>query len=139
LSAVAQVDAQVAKTQSLRESAEAARRDLVERITIEYEDYLSGQSRQQSLQGVLAASRDVLASYDRLFVAGKRGWLDVVNAARELTLIEVANADLSAQQVGTRYRLRLLAGQPFWLSHAATPAQVDTSFQHLPDATNRRI
>ncbi len=139
LSATKQIAAQLARIQSLREGAEASKRDLVERIAIEYQDYLAGQSRQQSMQRLLAESRNVLASYDRLFLAGKRGWLDVVNAARELTQIEVTNADLSAQQVGARYRLRLLAGEPLWLSRAPAPVQMDTSFQRLLDATNLRI
>ena len=138
LSATTQIDAQLARIQSLREGAEVAKRDLAERIAIEYQDYLAGQNRQQSMQGLLVESRNVLASYDRLFLAGKRGWLDVVNAARELTQIEVTNADLSAQQVGARYRLRLLAGEPLWLSRAPAPVQVDTPFQRLLDATNLR-
>jgi len=138
LSANSQVNAQLSRTQSLRESAEVTRRDLVERITIEYQDYLSGQSRQQAMQSLLAGSRDVLASYDRLFVAGKRSWLDVVNAARETTQVQLTVADLAAQQVGARYRLRLLASEQPWLNRAPAPAQVDTPFQRLLDTANLR-
>jgi adhesin transport system outer membrane protein len=139
LSARMQIDAQLARTQSLSESAETAKRDLVERIAIEYQDYFAGQSRQQSLQGLLVANRDVLASYDRLFLAGKRGWLDVVNAARELMQIEVTDADLSAQQDGALYRLRLLAGEQPWLSRAPASVSVDTPFERLFDAVNQKI
>jgi adhesin transport system outer membrane protein len=138
LSATKQIDAQLARIQSLRDNAEATKRDLVERIAIEYQDYLAGQSRQQSMQRLQAESRNVLASYDRLFLAGKRGWLDVVNAARELTQVELTIADLSAQQVGARYRLRLLASEPLWLSRTPSPVLVDTPFQRLLDTTIQR-
>jgi len=139
LSARMQIDAQLARTQSLSESAETAKRDLVERIAIEYQDYFASQSRQQSLQGLLVANRDVLASYDRLFLAGKREWLDVVNAARELMQIEVTDADLSAQQDGALYRLRLLAGEQPWLSRAPASVSVDTPVERLFDAVNQKI
>jgi adhesin transport system outer membrane protein len=128
MSATTQINGQLARAQSLRESADATRRDLVERIAIEYQDYKNGQRRLRSLQGLLGASRDVLASYDRLFIAGKRGWLDVVNAARELTQVEVTHADLVAQQIGARYRLRLLGNEQPWLNRVPVPAQVDAPF-----------
>jgi adhesin transport system outer membrane protein len=128
MSATTQINGQLARAQSLRESADATRRDLVERIAIEYQDYNNGQRRLRSLQGLLGASRDVLASYDRLFIAGKRGWLDVVNAARELTQVEVTHADLVAQQIGARYRLRLLGNEQPWLNRVPVPAQVDAPF-----------
>ena len=56
----------------------------------------------------------VLASYDRLFVAGKRNWLDVLNAARELTQVETSLADVEALVVASYYRLRLHGGELPW-------------------------
>lgn len=135
-SAAMQVNGQLARAQSLRESAEAIRRDLVERIAIEYQDYQTGQRRLNDLQGLLGASRDVLASYDRLFVAGKRGWLDVVNAARELTQVAVTQADLTAQQIGARYRLRLLGNEQPWLNRVPEPIPVEAPFLRLIQAVN---
>lgn len=111
LSAGAQIEASRARTEGLRATREAARRDLLERVAIDHENYQTGLTRLRDLQRTLAASSEVLASYDRLFVAGKRGWLDVLNAARELTQVELAAADIAPQLVGNRYRLGLLAGE----------------------------
>ena len=61
----------------------------------------------------LKANADVLASYERLFIAGKRGWLDVLNAARELTQAQTALADLQAQSQASSTRLRIYSGVLF--------------------------
>lgn len=61
--------------------------------------------QEASLSSTAAAS--VLASYTRMFVAGKRSWLDVLNAARELIQSEVTEGDILAAYWGSRYRLRL--------------------------------
>jgi adhesin transport system outer membrane protein len=56
------------------------------------------------------ASKNVLESYTRLFVAGKRQWLDLVNSSRELTQNKMALADLKASYVTSAYRLALKNG-----------------------------
>lgn len=111
LSAAAGADAARARIGALTDSREAARRDLVERISADYEDHLASRDRRRDLKNTLKASAEVLASYDRLFVAGKRSWLDVLNAARELTDVELALADAEAQLAASRYRLRLHGGE----------------------------
>jgi outer membrane protein, adhesin transport system len=111
LSAAAGADAARARIGGLMESREAARRDLVEKVSTDYEDHLASRDRRRDLRNTLKASAEVLASYDRLFVAGKRSWLDVLNAARELTEVEISLADVEAQLVASRYRLRLHGGE----------------------------
>ena len=63
------------------------------------------------LQRTLKANAEVLASYERLFIAGKRGWLEVINAARELTQAQTALADVQALHLASATRLRLHAGE----------------------------
>lgn len=111
LSADANIDAAEARIIGLRENLDAARRDLTETITIDYEEYLASSDRKRHFQRTLQASAEVLASYDRLFVAGKRNWLDVINAARELIQAQTALADVEAQLVAARARLRLHIGE----------------------------
>ncbi len=111
LSAGANIDAAEARIIGLRENLDAARRDLTETITIDYEEHLAGSDRKRHFQRTLKASAEVLASYDRLFVAGKRNWLDVINAARELIQAQTALADVEAQLVAARARLRLHVGE----------------------------
>ncbi|BAO30160.1 TolC family protein [Sulfuritalea hydrogenivorans] len=111
LSAGANIDAAEARIIGLRENLDAARRDLTETITTDYEEHLAGSDRKRHFQRTLKASAEVLASYDRLFVAGKRNWLDVINAARELIQAQTALADVEAQLVAARARLRLHIGE----------------------------
>lgn len=111
LSAGANIYAAEARIIGLRENLDAARRDLTETITIDYEDHLASSDRKRHLQRTLKASAEVLASYDRLFVAGKRNWLDVINAARELIQAQTSLADVEAQLVAARARLRLHIGE----------------------------
>lgn len=104
-----------ARAASLREALEATRRDIVEGLLGDLERYRAARARVGDAHSTVDASRKVLASYQRLFVAGKRGWLDVVNAARELTQAELAIADLNAALAVGPYRLKLRAGDVAWI------------------------
>lgn len=110
-SAGANIDAAEARSNALREKLDAARRDLTETIAADYEDLLASRDRKREFQRTIKASAEVLASYDRLFVAGRRNWLDVINAARELIQAQTALADVEAQQAAARARLRLHLGE----------------------------
>lgn len=113
-SAAAQIEAGNARIESQRASQEAYKRDLSAQLALEYEDYLTSLARKKELEGTRNATAEVLASYDRLFIAGKRGWLDVLNEARELTQVELNAADILPQITAGRYRLRLLSGEQPW-------------------------
>lgn len=114
LSAGAGISAAQARVASLGESREAAKRELLGKISADYEDHLSSRGRKQDTLRTLAAATEVLASYDRLFIAGKRNWLDVLNAARELTQVQTSLADIEALLAASHYRLRLHSGELPW-------------------------
>lgn len=107
----ANIDAAQARIVSQQESREAARRNLIEKVQGDYEEWQASRERAQSLQRTLEANAAVLASYDRLLVAGKRSWLDVLNIARELTSARAAQSDIEAQKTAARYRLHLHVGE----------------------------
>lgn len=114
LGAGAAIGAARARLDAMRESREAIRRDLVTKVSADYDDCLAALQRKLNLDRTYAAAGEVLASYDRLFVAGKKSWLDVVNAARELTQIEMSMADVNAQYFAAQFRLRLHTGKLTW-------------------------
>ena len=106
--------AAAARVVNLRETREAARREMTAKVSADYEDHLSNLGRKRGIQRSIQASTEVLASYDRLFVAGKRNWLDVLNAARELTQVEVSLADVEAAIAASYFRLRLHGNELPW-------------------------
>lgn len=111
LSAGANINAAQARLLALRDNLDATRRDLVETITADFEEHRSSTERSRSMQRTVTANAEVLASYDRLFVAGRQSWLDVMNAARELIQAQTALVDVAAQRIAARARLRLHTGE----------------------------
>lgn len=106
--------ASLARAESLKDGLEATRRDIADGLMGDYERYRAARVRFGNALSVVAASREVLNSYRRLFVAGKRSWLDLVNAARELTEAQLALADLSAALTVGPFRLQLRSGDTLW-------------------------
>jgi hypothetical protein len=52
-----------------------------------------------------------LASYDRLLVAGRRSWLEVLNIARDVTAAQSALLDAQVLTESAGYRLQLHTGK----------------------------
>ena len=84
---------------------------LKDTLVRDYSEYLTARSRIKVVKGTIESSRKVLESYKRLFLAGKRQWLDVVNAAREVTMNYVSLSSLRATYIIAAYRLALDAGK----------------------------
>lgn len=95
-------------------SVSAAQRNAAMAVTAEYNNLLATRGRMPQAQAALAATRDVLDSYRRLFVAGKRSWLDLLNSAREVAQAEIAVADLLTVAEISAVRVRLLSGERLW-------------------------
>lgn len=114
LSATAQARGAGARAAGLRDTLEAIRRDLVDGLRVDHERYRAAQARVRDVRSTVESSAEILASYRRLFIAGKRGWLDVVNAARELTQSEQSLADLEAVLDVGPYRMKLRTGDVAW-------------------------
>lgn len=87
------------------EEVEAQGRIVSEQVLADYTLAASSQSRMSALQAALKAAAEVSQSYDRQFLAGRKTWLDVMNAARELAQIEVQLADIESTQVIATWRL----------------------------------
>ncbi len=103
-----------AKVSGQKEVFEVARRELLAQIAADYNDCVSSFVRLKVATHIVVSSREVLESYKRMFIAGKRSWLDVLNAARELTQTEQQMADAQALFVASEYRLQLYAGNQSW-------------------------
>ena len=107
------VEAQAISTRILssEQSVEAAFRETLQILQIEQEEFINARSRLISLEKSVAGSEKVLDSYQRQFQAGRKSWLDLLNAVRELAQNEYALADSRAAMAAAMYRLQIRSGQ----------------------------
>ena len=98
-----------AKSQYLAalEEVDVQGRIISEQVLADYALAAASQSRLDALQASLQAAEEVSHSYDRQFLAGRKTWLDVMNAARELAQTEVQLADIESTQVMVTWRLAI--------------------------------
>ncbi|UFH58897.1 TolC family protein [Sulfurovum mangrovi] len=111
LSAVSGIEQAEAKIMQLKQEKLSTQQDLINKIMLAYNDYISSSNRVQSQSGSISSSEKVFESYTRLFLAGKRQWMDLVNTSRELTQNKMAFADTESTLLVSAYQLLLLSGK----------------------------
>jgi len=111
LSAMSNIESAKYKILQAQDDLRTSEQELKDMLVRDYSDYVSAQSRLESVQYMIESSQTVLESYKRLFLAGKRQWLDLVNASREVTMNHVTLASLRASLIVSSYRLALEAGK----------------------------
>jgi outer membrane protein, adhesin transport system len=109
-----QIEAAQAKFQSLDSDRETLRRQIKENHENEWRDYQATRARIDYAQLVQSSNEALFDSYTRLFVAGRRSWLELLNALREQNVADQALTDLLSQQQATHFRLRLYLGDLPW-------------------------
>jgi adhesin transport system outer membrane protein len=108
--------ARAAKTR--RQAAEvqvgAAEQDVRTQLAADFAENRAARARVESSRTAAQAARGVTDSYQRLFVVGRRSWLDVMNAALESIQADVAvqDAEVSAMASAARIQLRTCRWQP---------------------------
>lgn len=107
LSLRSHVEAAQSKIAALQQDRQSIRQDLLDRVNTDLREHTTNAARLIHSKVTVQAAKEVLDAYTRLFVVGRRGWLDVLNAARELSLAEQILSDLHAQQVVGIYRLQM--------------------------------
>ena len=107
LSSLTNVEAARTQHQAALADIEVQSRNVAEQVLTDQALALSSARRLQAVQAALNANADVSASYDRQFLAGRKTWIDVMNAARELTQTEMQLADLQASLVAVSWRLAI--------------------------------
>lgn len=110
LSALAGVDAAIARRDAVRQERDAARRDVQERFAMDWDELQAARLRLENSLLASKASKEVYESYTRQYTAGRKTWLDVLNTVRESTQSDAAATDASAQLAAASLRLRLAAG-----------------------------
>ena len=110
LSASAGVDGAIAKREAVRQDRDSALRDLLDQTTQDWNAWVASRNRLENAKLASISSKDVYESYTRQFTAGRKSWLDVMNAVREAAQSELTVADMNAQVVGSALRLKLRMG-----------------------------
>ena len=105
LSAVSGVKAAIAKYEALRMVREATERDVQERITLDWNEWVAAQRRFENASQSGLMSTEVFESYARQYVIGRKSWNDVLNAVREVTQAQFALEDVRAQTLAAGLRL----------------------------------
>jgi adhesin transport system outer membrane protein len=98
----AQTRAEAAKLQ-----VEMARRELIERLTADFNEYEHASLRFLSLQKSVELSGEISGSYDRQYLVGRKSWMDLMNAVREQAQNRVALADAEVTLLVTSRRIAI--------------------------------
>lgn len=110
LAANSAVHAARSRRDAARLARDAAQRDLQAQVTLDWDDWQFAQQRLQTAQQARAVSAEVFESYTRQYTTGRKTWIDVLNAVREVTQADFQRADAQAQVVAAALRLRLRSG-----------------------------
>jgi adhesin transport system outer membrane protein len=107
LSTVSNVNGAASQHQAAIEEIDVQSRALTEQVLADYALAKASTTRFDVLQFSSSAASQVADSYDRQFLAGRKTWNDVMNAARELAQTEVQLADLKSSMVVLSWRLAI--------------------------------
>lgn len=111
LSSLATREMAEVKIMQLTQEKNSKKQDLIDKTLTAYNNYLFADSHIGIQENSINASQNVFESYIRLFLTGKRQWLDLVTASRELTDNELGYNETKIMHLIASYQLALLDGK----------------------------
>ncbi len=93
LNNLAQARAQAARARAQEYNLASVQEEVNQQLITQREALRNALSKSQRMQEAKLSSQQILDSYDRLFVAGRKSWLEVMNAWRENYEMQLAVAD----------------------------------------------
>ncbi len=111
LSASSAIAAAQRRQDEARQAKEDATRTLREQVQTAFAEWRAAQVRLESTRLSAGMAQAVFDSYARQYVAGRKGWIDVLNAVREISQSQFALADAEALLRSSGLRLWLLTGE----------------------------
>jgi len=93
--------------ESMRVQEQVLRRD-IETTLIQYD---AAKRRSEISLSAASTAASVSASYTRQFIAGRRSWLDVMNALREAVTAEISRSEAEVTVMATAAQLLLRSGR----------------------------
>ncbi|MEJ5977053.1 TolC family protein [Novosphingobium sp. PS1R-30] len=125
LSQLSQVDASRLRIQGALEDVRVTDQQLRREIANDLIEYDAAKARAQISTGASETASRVSESYMRQFIAGRRSWLDVMNALREAVTAQIGKVDAQVGAMSASVRLLLRSGR--WHPVFEQPATVPVS------------
>lgn len=111
LSIMSDIAAAKVKINEIEYKKKAIEKELIDSLLNDYNNYEIAKTRIKILESSIVSAQNVLDSYERLFIAGKRQWLDLVNASREVMQYKIELSKLLVSKNILAYKLALKNGQ----------------------------
>lgn len=111
LSSRASIFASEANEEALRASLSALKREISREVTIAWREYAAAEMQLLPTELLVNSTSDVVRSYLRQYTVGRKSWLDVLNAQRELVQAQQALTDHQAMLILASYRMKILIGK----------------------------
>lgn len=108
LSNYTQVNQAKSRYEAAKSKEEAVKRQVAEQVMTDASNYRSADMRLKSLEKAFVASEQVALAWDRQFLAGRKSWLELMNAAAELAQSEVSVAETRATLFILKWRLAII-------------------------------
>lgn len=111
LSSRASISASEANEEALRASLSVLKREISREVTIAWREYAAAEMQLLPTELLVNSTSDVVRSYLRQYTVGRKSWLDVLNAQRELVQAQQALTDHQAMLILASYRMKILIGK----------------------------
>lgn len=111
LSSLSAIDTAKADLLTLSRDKDNLELEIKQKINSELSDYEFTYNRYDNYTLAVESNQQTCESYKRLFVAGKRSWLDVLNAERELINAQISLSDVQAYLVTTPIKFRIFSNE----------------------------
>jgi adhesin transport system outer membrane protein len=114
ISVLPKVESAQTRVQAQSQQQMAQIKEMEERLVADWYEYQSVRLRLSELQEVVQSTQDFTESTKRLFVTGRRSWLDLQNTMREQMQADIALSDARSTLQILHMRLLMHAGYLFW-------------------------
>jgi adhesin transport system outer membrane protein len=98
------------RREAAQRQVEAAERSIRQQVQSVWADMAALSGQVPAIERVIKNNEDVVESFVRQYVAGRKSWLDVLNSERELLQSRLSAADLRSQSASAALRAGRLSG-----------------------------
>lgn len=110
LSSRASILASGSKKAAMQNKLAELEREIIRDVDITWRELSAAEMQLSPTQLLVESTSDVVDSYLRQYTVGRKSWLDVLNAQRELVQAEQALVDHKAMLTIASYKMRILLG-----------------------------